>query len=285
MFKLLGLVHRVAGLAVICGVAWLGWRHLGPQEPAIAPQRDKAADDVVAKIINDLRDNRGQMRHVALLQFAGDNSGFVTEKLRAKIEFTGLFDLEPKGLMSKVRDLLNLRTPSYSTLDQAVSEGGSLGVEGVIYGNVRRLESIDGEASWDIDVSLCDTDSRRAVMDKTYAEGGLIRNASLSVQGAAVDDPVESFPWLTRILAWVLMVLLLPVFSIAFIRAAVRKKSNRVNAFVLFVYTASDAALGCLLVGAAVQTGFGIAILVGAVIPALVYNIQMLSYGVQLEES
>jgi hypothetical protein len=285
MFKLLGFVHRLASLALICGVAWLCWQHLGPQKPNIAPGREKAAGKVVDNIVNDLKENRGELRHVALLQFAGDSSGFITERLRSKIEFTGLFDLKPKGFMTKVRGVLNLQEPSYGTLEDALQEGGSLKVAGVIYGTVRRFESVNGEEAWDVDARLCDLGSREVVMEKSYTKADPMQTVALKTATGVPDEEAKGFSWLTRSLAWVLLVLLLPVFSIAFIRSAVRKKSNKINAFVLFVYTASDAALACLLVGAALTSGFGIAVLVSAVILALIYNIHMLSYGVHLEET
>ncbi len=51
--------------------------------------------------------------------------------------------------------------------------------------------------------------------------------------------------------------LLLPVFTIAFIRTMVRKDSNKTNAFVLGIYTVADALLAWLLIGAAIGPSEG----------------------------
>jgi FtsH-binding integral membrane protein len=86
-----------------------------------------------------------------------------------------------------------------------------------------------------------------------------------------------------RFLSWVVIVLLLPVFTIAFIRAMVRKESNRVNAFTLSVYTAVDALRAYLLLGAALTGWFSVLLFIIAVGAALAYNFYIMNFALRLE--
>jgi len=284
MFKLLGLVHKAASMAVIGGVAWLGWQHLGPETPNVDSELADAGKTVIAQVVTDLRKNREDVRHVALLRFEGDGSGAVTEALRERIEFSGALDLEPKGLITKARKHLNLREPDYGEASEALAEGKSLGVEGVIFGKVRRFETVAGGVAWDIDVGFGEVGSSKTLMQKTYSHDDST-DAKATTADAGAADSASGYSWFTRSLAWLLIVLLLPVITISFIRAAARKNSNGANAFVLGVYTLSDAALACLLVGAALTSWPGIIMLVIATGLALAYNIRMMSYGLHLEKT
>lgn len=283
MFKLLGLVHKAAGMAAIGGVAWLGWQHLGPETPKVDPELADAAKTVIAQIVTDLREHRGSVRHVAVLRFDGDGSGAITEGLRERIEFSGVLDIEPTALMTRARKHLNLREPSFGDLDEALAEGKDLDVAGVIFGKIRRFETVADGVAWDIDVGFGDVAAKNSLMQKTYSKDDSATAAGAAA--AAVEDGSDGYSWFTRSLAWVLIVLLLPVVTISFIRAAVRRKSNGVNAFVLCVYTLCDAALACLMVGAALASWPGIVLLVVATGLALVYNSHMMSYGVDLEKA
>jgi hypothetical protein len=87
------------------------------------------------------------------------------------------------------------------------------------------------------------------------------------------------------VLAWAVLVLLLPVFSITFIRTMVRKSSNRINAFVLAIYTAVDAILAWLMVGASLVGGGAIVAFVGGVAVAAAYNVFVMTFALRLEET
>ena len=78
--------------------------------------------------------------------------------------------------------------------------------------------------------------------------------------------------------------MLLPVFTIAFIRTMVRKGSNKTNAFVLAIYTLVDALLAWLLVGAALTSWFPVVVFIIAVAVAFLYNVRIMSFAVKLEE-
>ena len=79
--------------------------------------------------------------------------------------------------------------------------------------------------------------------------------------------------------------LLLPVFTIAFIRTMVRKDSNKTNAFVLGIYTVADALLAWLLIGAAIGSLWAVLLLIIGVAAAFLYNTKIMTFAVRLEEA
>jgi hypothetical protein len=97
------------------------------------------------------------------------------------------------------------------------------------------------------------------------------------------QEEARIFSWSQRLLGWLLAVLLLPVFTINFMRAMFHRNSNRSNAFVLAVYTLADALLAWLLVGGALSSWWTVAIFILAVAAAFAYNIRIMTFVLTLE--
>jgi len=278
---LLPIMSKVGVLALVGYLGWLAWVNLGPRKPEIGPARKELADKVIAQITEDIRTNRGNSRNAAILQFVSDPSDYFTDTLRSVIEQNGILDLHDRTVMEKARALLNLRQPSVANTDAAVAEGRALGVQCVLCGVIHAFESYSGEARIDVDVYLVDVATGHPIFAKRYATD----TARASAVTAAIQDVARSFPLFRRLLGWLVAVLLLPVFTIAFIRAMVRKGSNKANAFVLSVYTVVDALLAWLLVGAALNSWFSVVIFIAAVVAALLYNVRVMTLALRLEEA
>ena len=88
-----------------------------------------------------------------------------------------------------------------------------------------------------------------------------------------------------RFLAWSLIVLLLPVFTIGFIRGMVRRESNAANAVTLAIYTGVDAILAYLLLVRGLSAWGPVLAWLGAVGAASLYNLYVMSFAVRLEAS
>ena len=97
-----------------------------------------------------------------------------------------------------------------------------------------------------------------------------------AAQAAAIGAPA--------VLGLALAVLLLPVMTISFIRTMVAKRSNRVNAFTLGVYTAIDMILAYFMVGASLETAVSAVLFTGASLLSLIYNMTVMNYAVKLED-
>lgn len=255
------------------------WEALGPNPPAVSPLRVDIAETVLPDIVKDLREARRDNGTVALLPLAGDTSGYITERLRAIIGPSGILDLREKTAMEKARGLLGLRETGVGDPANARNAGEALGVQGVLFGNVRAFESFGGDAALDLDVRLLDIASGALLLDRRYTKettAGFLNTAKIQEEMAQINAPKRFFVWL-------LAVLLLPVFTIGFIRAMVRKDTNQHNAMTLAIYSIADALLAWLLLGAAISTWVSVALFIVAVAAAVWYNLLIMRFALHLE--
>jgi len=266
-------------LAFLCYLAWLGWVNLGPRKPEVGPLRKQVADQIVPQVVEDLRAARQTVQTAALLHLANDPSDYVSDQLRSGIERSGIVDLRDRTFMDKVRNLLNLRHPVFADLGPAVEDGKALGVQAVVFGKINTFETASGGAKIDFDLFFASVGNGQVLLNRKYqreVSPGLLSNA-------VVQEQMQSVRPAQRFLSWVVIVLLLPVFTIAFIRAMVRKESNRVNAFTLTVYTVVDALLAYLLLGASLTGWFSVLLFLVAVGAALAYNFYIMNFALKLE--
>ncbi|MEW6078696.1 MAG: hypothetical protein AB1724_12840 [Thermodesulfobacteriota bacterium] len=266
-------------MAFACYLAWLGWTYLGPHKPEVSPLRRQAADQIVPQVIRDLHEAQLAAGVTALLHLANDPSDYVTDQLRSGIELSGVVDLRDRTFMEKARALLNLRQPVFADISPAVSRGKALGAQNVIFGRINAFESVSGGARIDCDLLIASVESGQVLLSRKYHN----EIASGLLSGAAVQEQIHGIRPARRFLSWMVVVLLLPVFSISFIRGMVRKESNKVNAFTLAVYTAADALIAYLLLGAALTGWFTVILFIIAVGAALAYNYYIMNFALKLE--
>ena len=98
-----------------------------------------------------------------------------------------------------------------------------------------------------------------------------------------MQESTQRFPWFQRFLGWLIVVLLLPVFTLGFIRAMIRKGSNKANLFVLSIYTVADVVLAWLMVGAALHSWWTVLPFIAAVAAAFAYNVRIMTFALKLE--
>lgn len=282
MFKLkwfVGLLTSSGTLALACYLAWEGWSQFGPHKPELGAVRRQLVDEVMPQVVEDLRLGRKDLRSVVLFHLMDDPTDYVSDRLRAQIEQTGVFDLRDRSLNEKVKKALKLRIGSAADVDAALAASQNLGAEGVLFGGVHVLESYPGGAKVDLQVILAKIEGKQILLDRRYNK----ELTSVSLTPAVVQDEVRKFGLAQRFLGWALVVLLLPVFSIGFIRAMVRKESNQANAAALAVYTVVDALLAFLMVGATLTTwssALGFLVLAGL---AFGYNVFIMTFALKME--
>ena len=86
---------------------------------------------------------------------------------------------------------------------------------------------------------------------------------------------------LERLLAWIIITLLLPVFTINMVRGTVRRQSNSANFFALSIYTVVDILLMSLLMLGQLPLGLTIAAVGLSGVGALFYNISVMTWAVR----
>ncbi len=276
----MSFLSRVGTYALIGYIAWQGWENLGPRKPEIGPVRRELARKVIPNIVEDIRNSRGNIRQAALLHFSNDPTDHFTDSLRSTVEQRGVLDLRDRTVKEKARNILNLRHSSFAEANAAVAKGRKLGVQAVLHGEIHAFESYPGGSKIDVEVHLVEVATGHPVFTKRYSTEA----SPTSHPVAAVQQVTLSIPWFQRLFGWLIVILLLPVFTITFIRTMVSKGSNKRNAFVLGIYTLADALLAWLLVGAAINSWFPVIVFIAAVSAAFLYNVRIMTFAVRLEE-
>jgi hypothetical protein len=283
MFGLKSLFRMLTGLgtlALVLYLAWAGWSRFGPSKPHLGAARRQLVDQVVPQAVEDLRQARQDLRSALLLHLAGDPTDYVSDKLRATIEETGVLDLRDQSLGEKLAKALNLRVGPVADLDAALRAGQHAGVQAVLFGTVHTLESYPGGAKLDLQLVLARTQDKQIMMDKHFTK----ELASAAFLPAGLQEEAHKAGMVQRFLGWVLAVLLLPVFTISFIRAMVRKESNRANAGTLAIYTVADTVLACLMLGVGLGSwGEALLFLLFAA-AAFGYNVSIMTFALRLEQ-
>jgi hypothetical protein len=272
-------LSRLGTIALVAYLAYEAWDYFGPHKPEIGPVRREAVDQVIPTIVEDMRASRHGVRAAAILHLANDPTDYVTNRLRSAIEQSGILNLRDRTVSEKAWDALRFEHTGYGDIQAAVARGQSLGTEAVVYGSVRTLESSPDGVKLDIEVGLADVASGQSVFSKKYA-----RESALSaLSPAVIREQMHTLSWPARLIAWAVAVLLLPVFTIGFIRTMVKKESNRSNAFVLAIYTAAAALLAYLIVGVDFGSWLAILLFLIAVGMAFAYNIFIMTFALRLE--
>ena len=200
--------------------------------------------------------------------------------LRKELEESGAFlDVRDHTFGAKLRDFLNLRHPSYGEAGPAVEAVTSRNVQAVVYGTIHRFESTENATELDLEISLAAVPSGELLFTRRYDE----QQGSGLLPGAETPESIRRIGFAKRFFLLALLILLLPVFTIVFIRTMVRKRENRSNALTLGVYTAADAILALLLLGTDFRSFLSVLFLLVIITAALLYNVAIMTHAVRLE--
>ena len=271
--------------AILLAAAFLAWHFLVPGRPDADPSRKKIADRAILKLADDLRRHRGDIKHVAVVHFRNDASDYFTLNLREKLATSGVFDVEDAAFSEKMNYMLKLRNKGSFDTAAAVKHGKSLNVQAVITGHLERFESMKRGALVVGTVRLISIPEGKIIAEIPVNESNVssfFNNVSGTAPRGAEGTEIGGTPWHIRFLIFILVMLLLPVLSIAFIRFMVAKRSNKCNVFVLGIYTMVDLILAWFMCGGFVS-GLSVIIFFAAAVSAFIYNASIMSFALKLE--
>lgn len=273
-------IRKFGTLILLAWLLYLGWQHLGPEKPEIDTRRHQLADKAIVGITEELRQNRGELRDVVLFQFANDHSGYITDQLRSSIQRAGALGLRDRVFLEKLGKKLDLgfSMARIESRSSALTVAEEAGAQGALLGTIGKFESSPDAAFLELTYELVDV--RTGV---TVYKGEYNNDSASSHLPEAVQKVVDDNPWIYKSLTWLLLVLTLPVFTIRFIREMVVKRSNKINMFVLAIYTAVDGLLAVLLVGATLSTGWGALAFLLLLGIAFAYNARIMTYTLARE--
>ena len=264
-------------VALILFLIWQAYEYFGPRKPAVPEDRQEIATALFPAIVDDLSANRGAVQSLSMLHLGNDPSDFVTNGLYNELELAGIFDLRDHTLGEKFYEVMRFRHDEYAGSAEAIAEGRSRAVDGVVFGEVESFETDSGGAQISLLIGLADVNAGQVIFSQSYTEG---EGGGLT----ALQKPMKKLNWLKRFLAWAIFVVLLPVFTITFLRAVVRKRSNRTNGFALGLYTFVGVALAYMLLGVGFSGFWSVLGFLIALIVVLLYNVLLMTYALRLEE-
>jgi hypothetical protein len=283
--RLLSLVTVLASVGLLGYLVLQAWLHFGPERPRLGQLRQKVANAIITQVADDLyRSRPPNIRSVFLFQIENDSTDYVTDGLRQAITDTGVFELRDRAPGDRLRKALRLRIPSPRDYQSAVEECRRLGVDGVLVGNLLRLESHDGSARAELELTLADLSTGQPVFRRSYSKELLPETGALRAAPPNADDPIR-LPGTAaqRFTGWLLFVLLLPIVTFSFARNTARKDSNQANATALAIYTLAGAATWWLSMGISFDSWPSILSAVAACAAVFFYNARMLALAVRME--
>jgi hypothetical protein len=275
----LTIVSRFGSVALLIYGGWLGWDHLGPERPAVGAERAQVADQLIATVVADIRDDRVGEGPAVLVHFGNDATHYVTDRLRAALNESGVLVLRDRTLMEKAVDLLGFSQPGLASVDEAIAEASRRRAPLVVTGRVLRFESGGGPATLEMDVTIARTGDGEVVFSDRY-----LRSASiLDDITTQLDTAGRAFTPLQRILTWVFGVLLLPLAFMPLLRSSVRERSHLENAVTLSSLTIVNGLLGVWLVGGLIGSWWGTVLFAGVLGAGFLYLLIVMAWAMELE--
>jgi len=285
--KIWGGVTKVGALALVTSVGMQVWDRVTPEKPVISEERMEAADEVVPTLVESLRGAREKLRSAALPDIIDDDSGYLTHELRTAITQHGILNLRDQSLARRVQRTFGSQQTDGKDLASAVAYGKSLGVEVVVFGAVHRFESSPDGAALELTLNMADVETGKLLLTKRFVRGAQPPPAAATAADGVVEtiQRRQSTWWIAakRFIGWLLVVLLLPVFTIGFIRSMARRDTNMSNLVTVLLYTSGAALLAFLLIGSSVGVAWRVILIVAAASAAFFYNGYMMRVGMDLE--
>jgi len=289
-------ILRFIAFALILYLGFLFWQEFGPQKPALSQGRKAVAQSAVTRIAEDLRVSRGELKKAVVLHLKNDSTGYVTGILRETLDANGIFIVIKPSLADQIREKLMLGFPDYDALDIAISEAVKLKADAVIFGHITLFETAGAQSKLQLTINYAEIAPKAVVFQKEYFFTHPISN----LQSAPVQKETGKAPGLytetehlkpsiIKVLqmtaAYIALVLLIPVLSIAFIRAIVKRKSNAWNAMLLSIYTGIDAMLAWVFFGLVLGSFISIVLFILSIVAAFFYNVRIMTFALKLEEN
>jgi len=271
------------------------WINLGPQKPMANVSRQRAADRAAEKALGEIRAHRGTLTNVKMIHFANDPTDCVTQKFRELLNGSGVLNLSDTTCMEKFRLLANYREEGCGSTSAAVQLAKGEKVDGVLWGHLDRFESFGGGVLLKGMYQLVEVPSGAVVYEGRLFENTItpevVEKATedakapgcVEATAEAVEVSASRIRWHIRFLWFALVMLLLPVVTISFLRTMVAKRSNRVNAMVLAIYTIIDLIFAFFMVGCAFGSIWRVLLFLIAGAISFGYNVSLMRFALRLE--
>jgi hypothetical protein len=269
LFGLLGRAFVKPIVVVVIGLSLLfeGYHLFGPAEDSLGFMRRSLVDRVCTKVVDDLPRKNG-VASVAVLDFAGDVQGFISNHLRERIAAAGEFKVLDEIFFRKLLREFGKDQGPITRLADAVEAARAIGVDLVVFGEIPEFAARQEAAALSMEVRVAERASGQAVFAQSYRERLGDTWLGSAYWRARIADSSKG----RRIFIWVAFTLLLPLLTIPLIRRLVAVDSNMVNLAWLLGYTIVDVLFALLLTGFWIATVWTAVVLILALAGSAYYN-------------
>jgi hypothetical protein len=203
-------------LAAAAGAPWFTMRQPKPfgLEYALREAVTDACWEASRRLPKQLKGQR-----VAVCRLVGDDTGFVTCKLRSVLDRRDLYDMPHDGpyrtTLGRLRRQGRLNETAVASFDEAVSAAHASKTPYALFGRVSDFAAAGGRGRITLELAMVDSLNRQPV-------GGTLTIRAPEDVADKFSDDLTSLTW--RVLAWAAFVIVLPVLTAPLIRRALVAK-------------------------------------------------------------
>lgn len=276
----LELMRRVIVPAILVAMPLVLWWWLGPEKPSCDEVRIVAARTAIAKAVDCVRQERGEIRRAALLHLTNDSTDFVTLELRKQLMSGGLLDLDGTPPSEKFRNLFNLRNTGVFSVEEALKHGRSHELDAVLTGEIKLFETVKGKAILDGRLLLVRIADGRVVEIpfSTVSQGGVLGEVADKLAAESRGEESAPLSLMTRIVLLTLAIVVIPLLVFPILKKVVVRDSNGATAVALILLLIVDGFIISLALGTS-GTFCGLAVFLIAFAAAFGYDLFILSYA------
>ena len=263
-------------MPLILVLAFMLFSQLGPRRPELPGAMRQSVDEQITAAMDDVaaKATATHVGRLAVLYLNRDDSDYATSEIRRQLFSRGIAIQPDRTLGEKVRDLIGIGQHPTSTVEEAIAEGKRLDLDAVIFGTL----DVNGSTAR---LDLRFADIRSGISQPVIIPAPPAQQALTSAVSSPGQSDVELHV-VRRCIIWAIVALLLPIFTVGFLREVVQKESNRRNLFALIIYTAVDVLLLWLLLESNSLTWQLGWIVVGG-IAVFFYNVSIMTWALKME--
>lgn len=280
------------GLILLVPLVWQAYTIFAPKESDVDLLRHTVAQAVAQQVVGQMRREK-PVRQLAVADLMGDRTGYVkrilTEELRKSDKFAVVPDTfvqriikealtvaKGSGLVSR-RLVEDLEGEGISSLEAAIELANRMGIDMVLFGEVKEFSAEAGRARVETHLRLADARAHQAVFGGVFVQAV----ASNILSPSYLRARIEATPLGLRLFTWVVFTTLFPVVLSYVLVRGFRQESSVVNLLILVGLTLLDTLLAFTLMGLDAASFPEQVLLMLAFIGSLAYNYMACS---QLEQ-
>lgn len=235
-----------------------------PVRPSVSWGRRKAAENVAAHLVDEIRKARGNGRTAVILHLDNDPTHCLTSLLREKVEETGILTIAKPSAIEQIQLHFGWTIKACQNKDEALRIAYNTPQDLLIWGTVDRFETnSEGKALLTGILYVIDANTMTTVLSYEFGKQSLALNTDKT--GTETDSQTEpptqpsdetiklptkpsiSFP--TRLAIFLSLAFLPPLLAFQLIREIVAKRSNSINLILLLILTFFDTILATAILG------------------------------------